>query len=156
MSMTGEGANRTRRIASTLAYAGAIPFAFVALLAVAGQYDAAPFDARQALLVYSAVILSFLAGIHWQIAIGNDGAPRNLMVMSNVVALAAWVIVFLEPLYIAWLFFAILYVKVLSIDRVLFGDGLLQQWFYRLRFRVSSIVVASLLVVAGRDIITMN
>ena len=90
MSMIEDVSLEVRKASRRLAYAGALPFVFVALVAVTGRYDVPPFDAREALLVYSAVILSFLAGIHWQIGITSGDAPRNLLILTNVVALAAW------------------------------------------------------------------
>jgi hypothetical protein len=141
----------TENTASLLTYAGAIPFVAIAVLAASGLDHAIPFDARQAALVYGALIVSFLSGIHWHIALTPVESPRHLLVLTNAFALAAWGIVFVEPASAAWLLFATLFALLLLVDRLLFGVGLLPSWFYRLRIRISVIVIASLLVAGYSD-----
>lgn len=79
-----------------LTFAGIIPFAAGAVgLAIGGQ---AALQAANALPVYAAVILSFLAGGRWaaEMVIRADTPRTGVMVLSNVIALTGWIAVPLQ------------------------------------------------------------
>lgn len=79
-----------------LTFAGVIPFAAGAVgLAIGGP---AALQAANALPVYAAVILSFLAGGRWagELVIRADKPRTGVLVLSNAIALAGWIAVPLQ------------------------------------------------------------
>ncbi len=130
-----------------MTYAGALPFIAAALVLIF-QPPAIQADLELVLRVYSALIVSFISGIHWQIGISKQEAPGYLLWMSNAVVLASWGFVFAQPGIVAWLLFVIVFAVLLVLDRILFRLDLVSSWFYQLRVRISIIVMMSLLVAA--------
>lgn len=80
------------RAAQVLGYSGLIPFFGLALLAAVldGEQSAA---AAGALLLYAAIILSFMGGVVWGRAIAGmrDGGMTSNLVIAVVPSLVAWV-----------------------------------------------------------------
>lgn len=79
-----------------LTFAGILPFAAGALgLAIGGQ---AALQAANALPVYAAVILSFMAGGRWagELVIHGDKPRTGVMVLAVTIALAGWIAVPLQ------------------------------------------------------------
>jgi hypothetical protein len=79
-----------------LGFGGILPFAAGAVgLAIGGQ---AALQAANALPVYAAVILSFLAGGRWagELVIHGDKPRTGVLVLSNLIALAGWIAVPLQ------------------------------------------------------------
>ena len=130
-----------------LTFAGAIPFiAFSAALWFApNQYRSFTVNI---LTAYAAVILSFLGGIQWGIAINLiDTAPksaRNIFLLSVVPSLLAWAMLLLpEPrtrILVAIFLFAFVWV----IDALLNVQKLIPPWFFKLRSMITVIVITSL------------
>jgi hypothetical protein len=136
-----------------LAFAGAIPFFLGAL----GAARAAPvgvlgIGADLFLVAYGAVILSFLAGIHWgQFVAQTPGVGVALLLSSNVVAILAWLAVLLEQsqLAVALLLLVVGFVCQLWIDWRLLGVNAIPAAYFRLRGQVTAIVLACLAVPLG-------
>jgi hypothetical protein len=133
-----------RRLAWILALAGAIPF--VAATAALYLSDASRIrvPAIAALVTYSAVILSFLGGIEWGIALrdeaGNESTRAVALVLSVVPSLAAWGVLWLpSPAWQVGGSLAIL-VGVWAADQWMASRGLLPAWFVDLRTAVTAIV----------------
>ena len=76
-----------------LTLAGGIPFVGLAIAMAAfkagnpGEYA----WSAAGLLLYAAIILSFLGGIRWGTAMGSDGARASAVALSVLPALAGWV-----------------------------------------------------------------
>lgn len=70
-----------------LGYAGLIPF-YAALAALWLGESILGYSGQTLFMTYSAIILSFMAGVWWGQAIG--GRRTVWLVLSNVFALAAW------------------------------------------------------------------
>ncbi|SEO97277.1 DUF3429 domain-containing protein [Aquisalimonas asiatica] len=85
---------RARNAAVALGLAGALPFLGLAL-GVWLLPSAQGTWALGALIAYGAVILSFLGGIHWGLAL-QGGVPR-VFVISVIPSLLAWVALLLPP-----------------------------------------------------------
>jgi len=132
------------RTAHLLTYAGAIPFIGAAILAAAGPSQISGI-VETAVRLYSALIVSFLAGIYWQIGLTERSAPHHLLVTSNLIVLVSWGLLFLPAVGMIWAGYVILFLCLLGLDRVLNRAGLVQPWFYRLRVRITIAVVAALL-----------
>lgn len=77
------------RTAWTLALMGVVPFLGLGAAAKVGT-GIAPEAAREALSLYGAVIVAFMAGARWGAA-GADERPADaVLALSNVFPLAAW------------------------------------------------------------------
>ncbi|MDX2218791.1 MAG: DUF3429 domain-containing protein [Burkholderiales bacterium] len=127
-----------------LVLTGALPFLSATLSLVAGG----PFHQTIAvvmLVTYAAVILSFLGGIHWGLALKiMDSAPTSasrLFVLSVLPALAAWAVLFLvaDPRWQLVGMFVIL-LAVWALDGLLSVQGIIPRWFFRLRSLITAIV----------------
>ncbi len=101
-----------------------------------------------ALMAYGAVILSFLGGIHWGVAIasdpGNGALPGRLMV-SVAPSLVAWA-GFLLPLRVGLLVLAAGFAVILYVDIRATRAGEMPSWYPRLRRPLSIAVIAALLL----------
>ena len=138
------------RLAQLLTYAGTLPLVIAAVEAVAGRLPLS--DVVWVASTYSAIIISFLAGIHWACYLFfAERCPRNLLITSNVVALLAWTSLLAQhepwPLFLQILCF--LYVLIL--DYKLREVALLPSWFYTLRRNATAIVVLSLSIIISQS-----
>ncbi|WP_425088263.1 DUF3429 domain-containing protein [Stappia sp.] len=146
------------RLSRMLGYAGLLPFLAGALYLTAAAFrlvDAqfAAF-ATLALTVYGAVILSFLGGVRWGIAVASARAEAGVFVWSVMPSLGGWVAVLLPP---SWglLMLACGFLLQGGWDLHAGEKGTLPQWYVRLRRRLTVVVVASLLVAAGSLLILL-
>ena len=134
-----------------LGAAGLLPFVALAGLAVARSRALEPLAAVEpaaALIGYGAVILSFLGGIRWGVALGRDGAPGRDYILSVLPSLAAWGCLALPRTYgLAALGLLILALGLLDQDMP--RRGLAPAWFGRLRIALSVVAGASLLAAAA-------
>ena len=130
-----------------LTFAGAIPFiACSAVLWLApNQYRAFTVNI---LTAYAAVILSFLGGIQWGMAVNLIGtAPtsaRNIFFLSVVPSLLAWGMLLLPAPRSRLLVAIFLFAFVWVIDALLNVQKLIPPWFFKLRTMITAIVIASL------------
>ncbi len=147
------------RPAILLALAGYLPFLLL-LLAIGPLNDSlADFASIFALpswffahvmAVYGAVILSFLGGIRWGVAMvgrGDIALRIKELVMSTAPALAGWAAVFM-PRSEGLFFLAICFVLHGFWDLRLVSAGRAPQWFRTLR-RLLTILVSVTLFLAG-------
>ena len=106
---------------------------------------------QSALIGYGAVILSFLGGIHWGLAIHEDqhAGDKTLrqLVMSVLPALVAWPCLLLPPIA-GCAVLAGAFIAMLIIDIEASKSGAAPSWYPRLRWPLS-VVAAVLLVVGG-------
>jgi SAM-dependent methyltransferase len=94
---------------------------------------------------YSAIIIAFLAGIHWACFLFfANTCPRPLLLTSNLVALLAWLGLLAPQAPWSMLLHILCFLYLLVLDHRLQQAGILPAWFYRLRCRATSIVVLSL------------
>lgn len=106
-----------------------------------------------AVVLYGAVILSFLGGLAWgATCAATVEAPwepvhTRLLVGSVIPALAGWVAALLPAGY-GLMLLAVCFVGVLAIDGQLAALGLVPPWWMKLRRRLSLVVAALLLIAA--------
>jgi hypothetical protein len=94
---------------------------------------------------YSAIIISFLCGIHWAVHLFFcEKCPRNLLITSNIIALTAWLSLLSPTHRIAFLLQIFCFLYLLLIDAKIREAGILPDWFYILRRNATGIVVISL------------
>jgi hypothetical protein len=128
-----------------LTYSGTLP---LVASAISLSLPMQGVDVEHIALTYSAVIISFLCGIHWAAFLFfADQCSRNLLITSNVVALLAWVsLLSLHP-SLALLMQALCFLYLLALDLTLRDAGILPDWFYTLRRNATVIVVLSLALI---------
>lgn len=136
------------RAAIVLGAAGVVPFAASAAIVLAGGV-AAPL-AQLAILTYGAVILAFLGGVHWGLALRDPAPQTGLLVAGVVPSLVGWAGVLIGGgLGLALLILGFL--GVLALDGQLARAGTAPAWYPRLRLPLTAAVVACLLVAAVRS-----
>jgi hypothetical protein len=133
-----------RRIAWFLAIAGALPFIAATAALYLSSASSVRVPAIAALVTYSAVILSFLGGIEWGLAIRDETGTESTRVvalgLSVVSSLAAWAVLWMDgPKWQVGSALAI-FVAVWAADQWMAGKGLLPAWFIDLRTAVSVLV----------------
>ncbi len=145
--------NHAPRTAQWLGGLGAVPF--VALSGAALLLDE-PLrqQAQSALAIYGAVILSFLGGVHWGLAIAKYGnlatenaAPRRLL-LSVIPALVGWGALLL-PSPIEVLVLAGAFAVLGLFDARASQAGEAPTWYPKLRWPLTFVVVAALLIGAA-------
>ena len=139
--------NTNRLLANSLTYSGTLPLiAAAACVCFAMRY----FDSALIAITYSAMIISFLCGIHWAVYLFfAEKCPRNLLMTSNGVALLAWSSLLITHQSITIALQAVCFLYLLTLDLKLRDVGILPQWFYGLRRNATMIVVLCLAVIAG-------
>ena len=141
-------AAKTRRLAWFLSLAGFIPFAFLAsgLLILDANNPLRPL-AIDGLKTYAAIILSFLGGIRWGLAMkaSEPEKERLSLLLSVVPAIVGWISIFVPEPYV----FGILILAFSAHgawDSFAGQKGVFGLWFVKLRTVLTFIVVASLAV----------
>ena len=135
-------------IAAWLGGLGALPF--IGLAGAAPFIDMAPrMFAAHALVAYGAVILSFLGGVHWGLAIGSRSNAdhqelRTRLIVSVIPSLAAWVAL-LFPEKTGLLMLAAAIAKMLWVDLRATQAGHAPPWYPKIRIPLTCVVVAALL-----------
>jgi len=134
-------------IANALTYSGTLPLIGSAVIL---YFPVAGLDGALIASTYSAVIISFLCGMHWAAYLFfAEKCPHNLLVTSNIVALLAWVSLLATNQQLTTLLQALCFLYLFALDSKLRNAGILAEWFYRLRRNATVIVVLCLLVIAG-------
>src|SRR5690554_1238267 len=100
--------------ANRLAWAGLIPFMGSAVLGAVGLWSELLLPI---FLVYSAVILSFLGGIHWGLVMaGKLDQPERALLLCMLPSLVGWIAVTLLPELYALVVLAAAYLLWLNYD----------------------------------------
>lgn len=137
-----------------LGAAGLIPFVGLSLALVADIGVSRPL-ATLALMTYGAVILSFMAGVHWGLAMAagaqrNDAGSTGIgffdYAASVVPALVGWfALLYFDP-GPAMAVIAAAFAGLLGYDFNVIRRGLAPRWYAALRFPLTIVVVLSLLL----------
>lgn len=143
---------QNQKIALGLALFGFVPFAALTLAMflpngaqILGLQMAAL--APVALGAYAAIILSFLGGIRWGVAIANDPdeAISRTLVYSVAPSLWGWA-AFFAPAPVNFLMFAIGFLAMGRWDLALVQEGAAPAWFGKLRLILTMLVVPTMLI----------
>lgn len=126
--------------------AGLIPFILSAALAYTAPDAVDRLRAADAGMFYGAVILSFLGGIRWGLALGPQFArDRNLQIAISVVpSLVGWAALLVAPVIGALMLIAG-FVGMLLLDALLGREGRAPDWFFGLRLILTTGAVLSLI-----------
>lgn len=132
-----------------LTVAGSAPIVVMGVAASMRFFDNTPIIVHS-LLSYAAVILSFLGGIHWGMAVAHYGHNKrvaNWLITESVVpAIIAWIAVLNAPMHIQLLILTLLFTFVWGIDSILFNRNIIPQWFFEIRCIITPVVVVSLYI----------
>jgi Protein of unknown function (DUF3429) len=123
-------------LALRLGYGGLLPFAVGALLVWWVRADALPYVGR-GLAAYAALIVSFLGGIHWGLALRQTVPSSRLLIWGVLPSLVVWPAVMVPPgagLVVIGVMLLICY----AVDRVLYAEQGVAPWL-TLRFRLSTV-----------------
>jgi Protein of unknown function (DUF3429) len=135
--------------ANALTYAGTLPLVSAALGVLLAQVAVS--DAVFIATTYSAIIIAFLAGMHWACYVFfAQRCPRNLLLTSNAAALLAWLSLLAPPPLWALLMQNLCFLYLLTLDYKLHAAGVLPTWFYTLRRNATVIVALSLSIIMGQ------
>ena len=131
---------------SFLTYAGSIPFWFCALLLIIGiEPQNAGIDIQYLLSVYGLVISSFMAGTLWGQQVNkNNGWQRYLLFCSNGIALGLWVAFLTLSFTSLMIAYVVAFLVLLLIDYQLSQSGISNKVYFKLRLRVTFIVVLAI------------
>lgn len=138
----------------TLAYAGALPFIFCALLFAMGVKTLPIIGSLDALIsTYALLIASFMAGINWGQGLSPQTEPtKNLPLISNAIALAAWGGFLVLPFTPMMIFFALLFAAQLFVDWTLLRRAEDMRSYLRTRLGVTTLVIMCLVISALRSV----
>lgn len=135
-------------LARTLSLAGAIPLIAGAVLLWVGNVGGLSGEfVSSALKGYSAVILSFLGGVHWGLALSarDPGARDRELLISIVPALVGWIaILFASKIALMVLAIAFLLQGLFDIWMALKDHA--PNWYARLRAEMTAVVCVILVV----------
>ena len=131
--------NNNSKIALYLGYLGLAPFV-LSLLLVNFTVDFQDASTR-GFTLYSAIIISFMSGIHWGIALLKNQDCHIRFIASIMPPILAWAAVLFFPLPFLLGALGLVHLAELKIDRVLFGYPEIQTWYFRMRFRLTSLVI---------------
>ena len=144
---------RIKRIAWILTFAGAIPFVVATAFLFRGESHVRV-PAIAALITYSAVILSFLGGIEWGLALreeaGNERTRAIALGLSTIPSLAAWAVLWLPGTTYQVGTALGIFVLAWAADQFLSSRGLLPAWFVDLRTAITGVVAIILGVALWR------
>ena len=134
-------------LAERLGYAGLLPFIAGALLVWLVRADVHAYVAL-ALSVYAALILSFLGGMHWGLAMRQQPPPVLSLVWGVVPPVVAWPAAVMPP-DAGLVIHGLMFVDCYAVDRRLYPPQGVAGWL-TLRFRLSALAaLACFLGAAG-------
>jgi hypothetical protein len=140
--------NPANRLVWALAVLGLAPLIFFTVaLVVVGMQSAMAAPIVDAYKTCAAIILSFLAGIHWGVILAKNetAAPLRSIALAIAAPLIGWMAVFVaEPMCFALLIVG--FAGQGAWDNFAAHRGLLPQWFSKIRMVMTIIVVAILAV----------
>jgi hypothetical protein len=131
-----------------LGFLGAMPFlGLVSLAVLAGPLGSAAIGAwaLAALLAYGAIILSFMGGVHWGWAMAAEEPSFERLGLSVLPALLGWG-GFLLAGSLGFLVIAAGFAALLWLDLRAIAEGRAAPWYRQLRWPLTVIVTACLVV----------
>ena len=131
-------------------YAGSLPFIILAVFLLC-EVEFVPYLGQtiNILATYGLIISVFLAGVHWgQYLASSDGSPIYLPIISNIIAVFVWVAYLSMPIYGYLISLIFVFALLVAIDFKLAKTEQISHSYFKLRLRVTFIVLISLSVAA--------
>ncbi len=133
-----------------LGYLGLLPFIVSSLLVWVPEYH---HYAVQSLTIYAAVIVTFIGGVHWGLAMQtsktfsnhDDQYIRKQFIFSVIPSLVAWLAVVVAQQY-SLIILTICFVSFWYLEKTIFSKAL-ENWYTTLRNHLT--LVATLFIVIG-------
>lgn len=141
------------KVMGWLGYGGLIPFGLLLFILLTGK--PVPFlgylSPGLVLAMYTAVVLTFIGGMHWWVALGIQKVLQGtelgkLLALSLIPTMVAWFALLLPVNYALFILAALIIVAYYT-DSVLLFDKV-DEWYANMRLHLS-MAVALLLVIAG-------
>lgn len=135
--------------AAVLGWAGVLPFAGLSAV-VHFDFNGLGASCEPLLIAYGAVILSFMGGVHWGLAmqesmVNDSNIQSSHLALSVVPALVGWLaIIVTTPTALVML--ALAFLVLLIVDMVWASGRCAPAWYGRLRLQLSSAVLLCLVV----------
>ena len=135
------------RSVSLLGWAGVLPFAGLSTILLL-DWPGSKGTFEPMLIAYGAIILSFMGGIHWGIAMaraaGKDIPIQSWhLVLSVLPALIGWTATFFDTVY-ALAVLAVGFVALLIVDMNWASGNCAPVWYGKLRLQLTSTVLLCL------------
>lgn len=136
-----------RRLAAQLGTISLVPFAILSLWLAGIPVDHVWRGTTILLLTgYGAVVLSFLGGVHFALAVtGSGGDRRRDIALSIVVALVGWIALVL-PAHLAFVLLAVAFAALGAWDAFAGQAGHLPLWYARHRSLHTVVVVVAMVI----------
>ncbi len=135
------------RSVNLLGWAGVLPFAGLSALVLL-DWSASKDTIEPMLIAYGAIILSFMGGVHWGIAMTKT-VGKNIpiqpwhLVLSVIPALLGWTATFFDTRY-AIAVLAVGFVALLIVDMNWASGNCAPAWYGKLRLQLTSTVLLCL------------
>lgn len=138
-----------KKLYAALAFAGATPFVAGAALIAMGMPSIEPLGRLDAVVEsYGLAIISFLCGVHWATWLYKRAeSPFNLMVISNVVLLAAWFAFLSGNIALSLGTQITAFVFLLGIEQRIMSAGLVSAHYLLVRAFATALAVISLTLI---------
>ncbi|MDE2370962.1 MAG: DUF3429 domain-containing protein [Burkholderiales bacterium] len=133
-------------LARRLVNAAIVPFVLGALLVWIVREEAHA-DVTLALVAYAAVIVAFVGGVHWGLALRLPDPPRELLLWGLLPTLVSWLAVVMRP-GAGLVIVGVMLVAGYLIDRHVYVQQGVAHWL-TLRFRLAAIAALSCFVAAA-------
>ena len=144
---TESSRKRSGSMAWSLALGGFLPFMFLSVTILLFRSNHEMFGLLLDLFkIWSAMILSFLGGIRWGIAIGKEPADTQDMFLSVLPCIIAWFAVMMSDV-LAIMTLTLLYSFHGAWDSFLVRRHRIPEWFGKLRVILTILVVSAHLLV---------
>jgi hypothetical protein len=133
--------------ARALGHLGLLPFVLGALLVWVGLPAEPHAFVTLALSAYAGLIVSFLGGIHWGMALRHSAPPASLFIWGVVATLVAWLAVLMPP-YAGLVVHGVMLSACYAVDRRVYPVHGAGHWL-TLRFRLSAVAALSCFLAAA-------
>lgn len=133
----------------TLTLAGSLPFIIGAILLYWGVTHVAGFGSViDAVVIYGLMIAAFMAGTHWaQYLKGHNKIAINLLITSNIMTVALWLLYLLTPNYVVLAALIIDFALLLFLDFLICKAGIITKTYLLLRILITIIVIVTLVLI---------
>lgn len=136
-----------RALATRLGFAGLVPLGVLTIWLAGIPVEHVWRDMTIRLLIaYSAIVLAFLGGARWGIALGGNYPQTGRDIALAVLpALLGWAVLFIPANY-AFVLLAVAFAAQGAWDTLSGQTGAVPSWFARLRMQLTAIAVIAMIV----------
>lgn len=137
------------KIPTVITFVSIIPFILISVL-LSFDFIEKPTYLLNLLITYATILLSFLAGTRWGMAIDHHDVhnklANNLYLLSTAMVLFAWMILLIGDPLTQLLALTLLFTLAWGVDSFLYSNRVIPLWFFTIRSMVTPIVIVSLYV----------